>query len=105
MKGELIELRSAYKETQKKLSVQRSSTERIENLQVSITGIKEEKAKLLRRMREEKTQVGLILLNCCDNFTPLLLRGAYNWSIMDAEPREGGAGATQLSAPSEVTEP
>eukprot|EP01046_Picozoa_sp_COSAG06_P015047 COSAG06_NODE_952_length_11333_cov_2.718355_5_plen_1388_part_00 len=56
MKHELTELRTAYKDTQKKLSAQRSSTEHIQNLQSAITGIKEEKAKLLRRMREEKTQ-------------------------------------------------
>ena len=56
MKQELTELRTAYKDTQKKLSAQRSSTEHIQSLQSAITGIKEEKAKLLRRMREEKMQ-------------------------------------------------
>eukprot|EP01047_Picozoa_sp_COSAG01_P052901 COSAG01_NODE_5611_length_4146_cov_4.419323_2_plen_1110_part_00 len=56
MKQELTELRAAYKETQKKLSMQRSSTERIQNLQSAIAGIKEEKAKLLRRMREDSSR-------------------------------------------------
>ena len=56
MKAELTELRSAYRDTQKKLTVQRSSTERIANLQTAIEDIKEEKSKLLRRMKEEKVQ-------------------------------------------------